>query len=85
MKNAVWSRPAQSLMLRAYDTLYEEPVYHEQDDRSNVDKYVCYYAETDVPWVARPCYSQGHGDDSNLAETYNVLIEDAPPNFRCIW
>lgn len=52
MEDTVWHRPAQSLMLRSYDALYEEPVDHEEYNGPDVYEDVCGDTESDVGWVA---------------------------------
>lgn len=58
MEDTVLGRPAQSLMLRADNALYEEPIYHKQYDGPDVYEDVCGDSETDVSWGTGPCYSQ---------------------------
>ena len=60
-------------MLGADNALDKEPVHSVQDDGTDVDEDIGHDGESDVPGIVGPRYPQGHGDDSNLAETYNVL------------
>lgn len=60
-------------MLGADNALDKEPVHSVQDDGTDVDEDIGHDGESDVPGIVGPRYPQGHGDDSNLAETCNVL------------
>lgn len=61
-------------MLGADNALDEEPVHTVQDDGTDVDEDVRCDSKTDIPRIVGPCYPQGHCNDSNLAETCDMLV-----------